>query len=79
MIYMHKNCLDVALKVYKLREYKPGFVDIKGVWLTLGYEGNPWECSKMMKYRIPNADFVQNWVDITAKVNVPRKNAGLPK
>ena len=79
MIYMHKNSLDVALKVYKLREYKPGFVDIKGCWLNLGYEGNPWKCSDVMKYRIPLKDFKENWVNITDLIHEPRQKAGLPE
>lgn len=79
MIYMHKNCLDVAFKAYTMREYKRGFVNLKGVWINLGYDGSPWECSESTKLRISKHDFIHNWVNVSSKIGIPRQAPGLPK
>lgn len=62
---MHPNCLDICLKQLERGGYE---------WWNLGYVGKPWYMQDALKPRN-----LEQWIDITDKVNNVRTEAGLPK
>lgn len=76
-VIMHKNAMDVAFDVYKVRRYKPGYVDLKGRWLNLGYVGKPWVLDHA-KLRLTEKQY-KDWADITSWYDIKRHMSGRPK
>lgn len=75
--YMHPRAMDVYLFVRKsLYVSEEDVFLIRGDWYNLGYVGEPWWLDNFAdKIKGPDS---QNWVDITDKINVVRKEPGLP-
>lgn len=76
LVMMHKNGLDCALDIRQLRKNKDGIVTAYCHWINLGYTGNPWIVDG--KYHLYVLE-LNDWVDITSKVNNKRTSPGLPK
>lgn len=77
--YMHKNSMDIAVKVYDIRtSQEPGLVYALCEWWNLGYSGKPWVIEPIPSWLPLRKDYLSEWHDITDKLYNKRVESGLP-
>lgn len=70
---MHERALDCCIEIVGEREDA-----VLGMWVTLGYTGNPWVPGSKRQPCFRNwiKKDSPGWIDITDKVNKPRTGSG---
>lgn len=75
--YMHKNCMDVCVRVVGNVYEGTTKLKFKGEWWNLGYAGEPFPILPSSRVAIFKSTLPE-WIDITAKINNVRAQPGLP-
>ena len=75
---MHKDGMDCALDVIKIKKYSSKYLTVKAVWINLGYMGQPFVIDpKPSTFKIKLEDR-KNWINITDKIYDKRTKPGVP-
>jgi len=78
--YMHKNALDVAIKVYDtFLIAEEGLMYVESTWYNLGALDEPFEVNGDVSRFPIETSKLGDWVDITDKINHRRNKPGLPE